>query len=78
MTDRTSPSGTPVYRAAVTAVKLGEFQFKGSDDNIPMANMVLDTFANRQYPAETPKGKGRRVREATGTLAVAPLAELPK
>lgn len=76
-TDRTSPQGTPVYRAAVTAVKLGQFQFKGSDESIPMANMLLDSYANRHFPADAPKGKGKRVQEASGTLAVAPLCELP-
>eukprot|EP00798_Chlamydomonas_sp_ICE-L_P028714 gene28714-31885_t len=60
----------------VHVLKLGAFKFKGSTEDVELVQLLTDSLITRKFwfPAEAPKGKGKRVKAATGCVSKSQVA----
>lgn len=61
----------------ISALHLGRFRFKGSEEPQAMVNVTPSSLKQRGYPNDPPKGKGGRIQATAGVAATCKAPLLP-
>ncbi|GAX86562.1 hypothetical protein CEUSTIGMA_g13969.t1 [Chlamydomonas eustigma] len=61
-------ANTAPSKVTVTACRLGQFRFKGSNELVSIVNFLPQRLLSRRFPTDPPSGKGLRITVGHGAV----------